>query len=452
MAISRSILACGSPRTRAAAEGAIRVARFTPRRGAGVPWPPWLAAVAIVCAVALPAAAQSPPQVMFQSTYDRSGGPADVYQGTFSTCDPPGSYRLTLDNGVDGTRRVSSGSILLNGVKVLDIQKGAGSVIKTVSLRPTNGLEVRLGGPKGGRVRVTVDGYPKCLGVRFTAPLAGSVIAQPDTLVEGEVDAPGAFGVRLRVSYPAPGGSPVETFVAAEASGRRFAAWVPLAPGTLKVTALASDAAGRSGEGSLSFTFSPGAPDDDRATHPDVSPTAGFAPLTVTFGCGAAADPDADLVELDVDGDGLADFDLADCATPPYQVTHTYFTEGLYVSSLVTRDLSGRTHVQRVAINVVAVPDLGAVWDAFRTTLGRGDIDASLWFIALEAQARYRRALEDLRADLPAIAAALQGLTPLVVRSEYATATTTRVLNGVTELFIVTFVRDGDGVWRIASF
>jgi hypothetical protein len=241
-------------------------------------------------------------------------------------------------------------------------------------------------------------------------------------------------------------------FVPAATNAGRFAAWLPLSPGTLTVTALAEDAAGRTGEGSLSFTFAPASVEDDRATRPDVAPTVGFAPLTVTFGCGAAVDAEVTVVELDVDGDGLVDFDRDDCAAPPHQVTHTYFSLGLYVATMTTRDVSGRSYVQQVPINVVPAPDLGVLWDGFRSALGRGDVESALGHIAFEARERYRRVLEDLRADLPAIAAGLGGLTPLVVDAAYATASTTRVLDGVTEVFIVSLVLDGDGTWRIASF
>ena len=442
------LVASPSPRTRAARVAAILAALAPGRRGPSLPGRQAWAAVALVGAATGSAAAQPAPQVLFQASYDRSGGATNVYQGSVATCDPTGSYRLVVDNGVDGTRLV-----LLNGVKVLDLQKGARQLVKSVALRPTNGLEVQLGGPRGGRIRVTVDGYPHCLGVRLTAPLAGSTMAQPDTLVEGDVDAPGAVGVRLRVAYPNPtaGGAPIDMFVPAATNGRRFAAWLPLWPGTLSVTALAADAAGRTGESSLSFTFAPASAGDDRATHPDVAPTVGFAPLTVTFGCGAAADAEV-VMELDVDGDGVVDFDRNDCAAPPYQVTHTYFGEGLYVATMTTRDVSGRSYVQQVPINVGPMPDLGTLWDGFRAALSRGDIETTLGFIAFEAQERYRRVLEDLRADLPAIAGALGGLTPLVIQPEYATATTSRALDGVTELFVVSLIRDGDGLWRIASF
>ena len=60
------------------------------------------AALALVCAATGTAAAQSAPQVLFQQSYDRSGGATDVYQGSVATCDPTGSYRLVVDNGVFG--------------------------------------------------------------------------------------------------------------------------------------------------------------------------------------------------------------------------------------------------------------------------------------------------------------------------------------------------------------
>ena len=71
--------------------------------------------------------------------------------------------------------------------------------------------------------------------------------------------------------------------------------------------------------------------------------------------------------------------------------------------------------------------------------------------IALEERDRYRRALDSLGPDLGALASELQTLTPAVVQPGYATGTTTRVRNGVTVGVVVHFVRDADGVWRLAG-
>ena len=56
-----------------------------------------------------------------------------------------------------------------------------------------------------------------------------------------------------------------------------------------------------------------------------------------------------------------------------------------------------------------------------------------------------------LGADLGAIAGELQTLTPTVVQPGYATGTTVRMRDGVAEGVVVHFLRDADGVWRIAG-
>jgi hypothetical protein len=296
-----------------------------------------------------------------------------------------------------------------------------------------------------------VEGYRHCLGVRITAPIPGAVLTDPATVVEGEIETPGIPGVQLKLLLPIYG-RPLETLVPAQINGRRFAAWVPLAPGLIQITALATDDTGRTAEDSVSFRFAPDPPDNDRAAMPEVSPTVGFAPLSVTFAGELATDPEIDLLEWDVDGDGGADFHLPDFLTPSRQVTYTYAVEGLYVAQIRARHApTGRMLTAWVPINVIPRPDLGGIWNGFRAALARGDADGALRWIALEERDRYRRALESLGPDLGALAAELQALTPAVVQPGYATGATTRLRDGVTEGVIVHFLRDADGVWRIGS-
>ena len=59
--------------------------------------------------------------------------------------------------------------------------------------------------------------------------------------------------------------------------------------------------------------------------------------------------------------------------------------------------------------------------------------------------------LLDLGLALPAVAATFREVTVQVVEAEYSMASTLRTLDGITEGFIISFLRDRDGVWRIAS-
>ena len=395
------------------------------------------------------------PEVVFQSdVLERTVGAPNVHRVTFETCDTAGSYRLVVENGVDGSRRVSSGRVLLNGIPVMtepDLNQQVASVARAVTLAVNNTLEIRLAGAPGGRFRLTVEGYRHCLHVHITAPAPGSVLTDPATVVEGEIETTGTPGVQLKLRVPVYGQT-LETLVPAQINGRRFAAWVPLAPGTVQIAALASDDEGRTAEDAVTVRFEPDPPDNDRAGMPEVSPTVGFAPLAVTFGGELATDPEIDLLDWDVDGDGRAEFHRPDFLTPPSQVTYTYAVEGLYVARMQARHApTGRTLSARVPINVIPRPDLRAIWDGFHAALARGDVEGALRLIAFEERDRYRRALESLGPDLGAVAAGLQALTPTVVQPGYATGTTTRVRDGAREGVIVHFLRDADGVWRIAG-
>jgi len=287
--------------------------------------------------------------------------------------------------------------------------------------------------------------------IRITAPATGAILHEPATVVQGEVsDGVGATGVTLTVSATIQG-RPLELPVPVAVNGGRFAALVGLTPGTVGLVAEARDQAGQSARASLTVTFQPDPPEWVQAAPPEVSPTSGFAPLTVTFTGTEAADPAVTALDLDVDGDGQPDFTLQDFATPPHRITHTYQAEGLYIAAMVVRDQAGQFRVTRVPINVLPLPDLASVWDGFRGALARGDVGAAASFIALEARERYRQAFTDLGADLPGVGAALGTITVQTVTPRYATATATRLRDGVPEEFLVHFIRDGDGVWRIAS-
>lgn len=308
---------------------------------------------------------------------------------------------------------------------------------------------VTVSGERTSAVNFSLDASPE-LAIRITAPATGTVLNEPATLAQGEVSGTAAPGVTLTVSTSLQG-QPIDLPVPVQINGGRFAALVGLTPGDVQLVARATDSTGRSTQDSITITFQPDPPDYDQAAPPDVKPTVGFAPLTVTFGGTEAADPTVTTLDLDVDGDGRPDFTLPNFAAPPHQVTYTYLTEGLYIATIVVRDQAGQSRSTRVPINVLPMPDLPPVWDAFRAALARGDVDGAAGFVALEARERYRRVFSDLQADLPSIAAAMAAITPAVITPEYATASCTRIRDGVSEAFLIHFLRDGDGVWRIAS-
>lgn len=392
------------------------------------------------------------PEIVYRSAVlERTAGEPNVYRARFEPCDPTGRFRLVLDNGVEGGRRVSSGVVSLNGARVIeerDFNQQVVRIARPVPLQAANTLEVRLAGAPGGRVRVTVDGFMTCLRVRITSPLAGSRIADHHALVEGELESRGPAGVRLSAFLPIQGHA-IEFVVPAQFDGHRFAARAPLTTGEVRIVARASNAAGRTAEDAVTVRAEPD-PDALRMEWPEVSPKTGFAPLAVTFDIRGVDPSDLSRLDLDADGDGVPDFTLASFVNSR-NVTFEYRVERLYMATVQVGDPAGQSATFRIPISVIPRPDLPALWTDFRAALARGDLDGALWFVADEARDRYRRVFEDLRADLPAVAASLQDLGTPVLRSGYASAGVTRIRDGQTEAFVVAFVRDTDGVWRIAS-
>ncbi len=288
------------------------------------------------------------------------------------------------------------------------------------------------------------------LQIAITSPMDGGVLPEPATLVEGTLTGPPGTGVTLTITLTFQEQS-FELPIPVQLAQGRFAAWVALTVGANRLVARATAPTGASAESAASVIVQADDPELTRVPRPDVSPTVGFAPLAVTFGGVAAAAPEVVVLDLDVDSDGVPDYTLAHFATPPHKVTHVYSTEGLYITTMVIRDATGQSRTTRVPINVIPVPDLGAIWRAFQAALVSGDIDAALQYVAVEARDRYRSAFLNLQSDLPSIAAAFQTLTVQVITSGYGTASLVRIRDGLSEGFLIHFVRDGDGVWRIAS-
>jgi hypothetical protein len=391
--------------------------------------------------------------VLISRNYVRAKGEPVAVTDSFTVCDTAGQFTLAVENGPGGEPRVSSGTVLVNGLEVIrdaDLGQQVGRLERPLSgVLRTNRLDVRLGSQPGGTLIVSILGLQSCGGVRITAPAPGSTVREPAIVVEGELSPSFATALSLTVGVTIEGRL-IEVPVPVHVNDRRFAGWVPLAPGEVRLVARATEGTGRITEDSVTLTVVLDSP-DERAIPPEASPTVGFAPLTVTFRGSAAADPTVTALDLDADGDGRPDFTLTDFLPPPHEVPYAYQTEGLYVATAVIHDQAGQSRTARVPINVIPVPDLPGLWDAFRTSLAQGDVDAALELVALEARERYRRVLEDLRADLAAIAAALGGVTLHVVTPEYATASIAHVRDGVSGSFLIHFVRDGDGVWRVAS-
>lgn len=386
----------------------------------------------------LPAPAQTF-QPVFSKEYVRSVGAPVTVSDPFTACDPTGTFRLVVVNGPGGRGRVSSGSVRVNEVEVVkpqDFNQQVAQIVRPfTNVVQTNQVSVSLASGPGAGIQVTVEGIQKCFGITITSPAAGSVINFGTARIRGDVNV--AAGTEVGVTVNG---------VVAEVSGGQFAAVIPLELGANTVTATLVDAAGNSTSDSITVQV-PARQEEPLRLR--AIPSSGLSPLTVRLDVSSLLRQRIVRFELDFEGDGVVDL-----VTPTFDgVTFTYATERLFFPTVTVTDVSGARTSATAIVNVFALPDLVAKWNAMKDALRRGDVTGALRFIAGESRERYQGIFTALTSDLPSIDSILTDIRLVAVRRTTAEFEMLRLgADGVERSFYILFVRDGDGFWRLQSF
>src|SRR5437899_3210085 len=110
--------------------------------------------------------------------YTRTKGPPDNFTDTFQNCEAAAQYKTVVLNGnPDGTGRVSSASISLNGTQVFgpsDFNQQVARLEKAVGMAHDNQVVVTLESAPGSFLTIDVECTSGCLDVEITSPLSGS--------------------------------------------------------------------------------------------------------------------------------------------------------------------------------------------------------------------------------------------------------------------------------------
>jgi hypothetical protein len=134
------------------------------------------AAVLALLGLLLPARAAGD-TVFGPQTYERSNGAPQTFTATFERCGT-GPCRLIIVNGnADGTDRVSSATIALNGTQVVgpsDFNPKVDKIVKTIFPSDENTLTIQLASKPGSFITVTVD--CSAPGVLILGPLGANTL------------------------------------------------------------------------------------------------------------------------------------------------------------------------------------------------------------------------------------------------------------------------------------
>ena len=361
-----------------------------------------------------------------------TAGPDGPVTGTTATFSFGGSDNLTPATALAFAWRVDGGAFTAfasSGIaRLTGLAPGAHTF--EVKARDLAGNE----DPTPARRAFTVQTAAPTIAI--TEPAAGATVPSGLVLVRGTVAGGGEVGVAVNG-------------VTAAVQGSVFAAMVPASAPSLVLTAVASTQAGGSATANVTVTVTD-QPDGALSLRP--SPRMGGAPLVASFSLLGGAP--AARVELDIDGDGRADFDGPSLEGR----TFTYTAPGLYFPSVKVTDAQGAVSSARAVVQVLDPAGVDALlqpkWGALRDALGRSDVAGAVALFAGASRDAYQDQLTALAGAgaLPQIAADLGSIRPVRVHERAAEYELRAVQQGTSYSFYVLFVVDTDGVWRLRVF
>jgi hypothetical protein len=153
---------------------------------------------------------------------------------------------------------------------------------------------------------------------------------------------------------------------------------------------------------------------------------------------------------VDFDGDGTTDL----IATNPREALwHTYTAPGLYLARLSLTDAQNVVHT---AETVIAVHDAAALdalftglWGNMNTALTVGDIPTALTFLTAGARVKYEPVFTVLLPHMVEIMASYSPLQRVSLSGDIGEYAVNRTIDGQNWIFLIYFLQDEYGAWRL---
>jgi hypothetical protein len=260
------------------------------------------------------------------------------------------------------------------------------------------------------------------------SPLPNALIAGDTVLVKGRIVAPPHSGVRVN-EYPA----------SLDPAGN-FTVLVPANAGTNTLIATLT----MMNRANVTQTIAVNASGALSQFIVDTTATTGFAPLATTF---TISNPLAANATFMFDNSGP--FFLPSGATARITVT---YPAGVYAPAIAF-SINGALYTHRIVIEArdPAQTDamFKALWNGMNDALLAGNKEAALGYLSDSAQLKYGPVFDTLLPFMSEIVASYSPLVQSSVDDELAEYALTRLDGGIKRLYLISFMRDQNGVWRI---
>ena len=336
---------------------------------------------------------------------------------------------------VSGTFQASIGAtVSVNGVAA-SVTGNTYTAVNVPLTFGSNTLTVTVTAPdqSTASAAVTVTGTTPALTI--ASPAEGASINGDSILVSGTLLAPINTGVT------------VNGVVANVENGKFYANNVPLQPGANTLTVIYTLADGTAATQTRSV--------NSTGTNPlQVTADAytGAAPLSINLA--VTSQTGSPIQTISVDPGGNDSVGSITVNGPDRSVSLTYPVPGTYIVNVTVTDALG-SYSQAVAITVWDPSQMdsffNAVWTGMNNALIAGDKAKALTYLNASAQAKYGPAFDALLLSMPLIIASYSPLQRLQVYPNIGEYAVNRTIHGMNRIYLIYFLLDNDGVWRIDS-
>ena len=277
----------------------------------------------------------------------------------------------------------------------------------------------------------------------ITTPLQGTIIDDNTVLVSGTLSAPVNTGITINGIVAHLGGTPY---------GSEFAASVPLQTGSNTLAVTATSLNRKQITQTLMVSRS-----DDNLLSVTASPDAAFAPAQVAFTITDSGQTGIQLVELDFDGDNITDrlitFDqiLAGALNNP--ITHTYSEPGLYRPIITIIDRDNNSINEELAVSIQNRDQIDQIirglWGSMNAALIAGNHGLAIESLTDSSMSGYSRIFYLLLPHMRNIVAGYTDISAVDIGLTYGEYAVGEQIDGTSRIFLIQFMQDNQGVWRL---
>lgn len=180
-------------------------------------------------------------------------------------------------------------------------------------------------------------------------------------------------------------------------------------------------------------------------------PVEGVVPQEVMIDLDEYGDITVTQIDVDFDGDGNIDYTTTNISSLP--IVHTYSEAGGYPITVIVYDADGNKYVHREIIVVENENEkddlLKLIFHGMLEELKAGNLDGATLYLSEGAKREYKPVFKALLPHMAEIISSYSDLQRVSLSKNIGEYAINRTISGKNHLFLIYFLKDADGIWRL---